>query len=337
MGIDSENKGPAIVILSEVQEERFKAYDSIYHDVKNTSTILLNVGPLIENPANNFIDKDTVKFWNEIKPYALNFLELINFQKNAKNEIATDNLQNNKELFALIDKQYKQLSLDAIDLQEFTSNNDPFYPAFVLYSQKMHEISNHYKLGNSNDFQKFLKSGISSLYSKIQEIPFWKKYYENDSIPEILIEPVNVLNLTLDIVQDVKNMGINKNHPIKIIDYLNQKDIVLDTDKRFLHLIIENLIYNSCKYSKDNEDPIFIDCNSEGISVIDQGIGFSEEDAGIIHKFESHNRTENAAKHATGTGLGLSFAKKCADALGYKLTAKSEGKDKGATFTLQFK
>jgi len=338
MEVNLENgQGPDNSKLSVDQQDRLHNYDSLYHDVRNTSTVFKNIGPLIENAINEkTIDTNTANLWKEIKPYSSAFLELIDFQKKATTDIANNNLQNNIELFAIINKQYKQLSLEAIDINEFTSSEDPFYPPLALYSQKMHEISNNYKFRNSNDFQKYLQSAVSSVQTRIQEIPFWQKHLENNSIPEIKNEPINILNLTLDIIRDVKNIGVNKDHPIRIIDYPNQEDIILNTDKRFLRQIIENLIYNSCKYSKNNNDPIIVDCNPQQISIIDKGIGFSPQDAEIINKFEPEIRTENAKEHALGTGLGLPFAKRCADALGYELIGQSNGVDQGATFTLKY-
>ena len=68
----------------------------------------------------------------------------------------------------------------------------------------------------------------------------------------------------------------------------------------------------------------------------DNGIGLAEEELGkLFKKFErlhQVNRNENITIKDSGTGLGLYITKGIVDAHGGKISATSEGEDKGSSF-----
>lgn len=102
-------------------------------------------------------------------------------------------------------------------------------------------------------------------------------------------------------------------------------------------LIVDNVINNAIKYSKNNTSiTIKIENTSNGItcSITDQGIGIKAEDLDHIYKnFFRSGALEH--KHISGQGLGLSIVKKCADAIQAKLDIKSEI-GKGTNVTISF-
>ena len=106
----------------------------------------------------------------------------------------------------------------------------------------------------------------------------------------------------------------------------------------YANLILDNIIENAVKYSPQG-GAVFINTTQEKNTVIcmikDEGIGIKNEDLEKI--FDSFYRS-NALQHKeiSGNGLGLSIAKKSADAIGIKLTAESR-LHKGTTLRIFFK
>ncbi|MBI1308185.1 MAG: HAMP domain-containing protein [Bacteroidetes bacterium] len=103
------------------------------------------------------------------------------------------------------------------------------------------------------------------------------------------------------------------------------------------NLILENIFENAIKYSR-NSGEIRVQCytkNNNGIcEITDEGIGISEEDMrNIFNPFFRSNSTES--KSIKGSGLGLSIARKSADAIGAEIKIKSKP-DVGTEVEIEF-
>lgn len=107
--------------------------------------------------------------------------------------------------------------------------------------------------------------------------------------------------------------------------------------KYYANLILDNIINNAIKYSK-NKTTIHINLyDSETGSVCeitDEGIGIKTEDMPNIF---NHFFRSDALKHKeiTGNGLGLSIAQKSADSINASISIKSSV-GKGSTFFITF-
>lgn len=91
--------------------------------------------------------------------------------------------------------------------------------------------------------------------------------------------------------------------------------------------IMDNLIENAIKYSKDNGVTIDIHVSDEQnklkISVKDNGLGIAEKDLPRI--FQKFYRSEDKSiRHKTGFGLGLTYVKALVDAHAGKLKVSSK-------------
>ena len=105
----------------------------------------------------------------------------------------------------------------------------------------------------------------------------------------------------------------------------------------YSNLIIDNIISNAIKYSKKGSTlKISIDDSGEKIlcRIQDQGIGIRKEDIDKIYNnfFRSEALTH---KSIPGNGLGLSIAKKAANAIHATISVSSI-LGKGSTFSIQF-
>ncbi|MDH5475942.1 MAG: ATP-binding protein [Cyclobacteriaceae bacterium] len=132
-------------------------------------------------------------------------------------------------------------------------------------------------------------------------------------------------------------------HQNAISDKNLKVDLHIQTTKEALvpqyysNLIIDNIISNAIKYSLEKtslEITVLEKENTLVCTIKDQGIGIKKED--VHHLFDNFFRS-NALhhKHISGNGLGLSIAKKSADAIQASLLVESI-LGKGTTFTITF-
>lgn len=114
--------------------------------------------------------------------------------------------------------------------------------------------------------------------------------------------------------------------------------VLADTAK--FQQIIWNLMKNAIKFTAENGDVMISTTNPEPrtlvISVKDTGIGIEPD---MMHRiFDPFEQGEQSAQRRYGgLGLGLAISKSLAQAHGGTLTAQSDGRERGATFTLTVK
>ncbi len=117
-----------------------------------------------------------------------------------------------------------------------------------------------------------------------------------------------------------------------------EEDCLVSIDVERMKEVVENLIGNAIKYSP-HEKTIWVsvfryDKDKVRFSVKDEGQGLTEEDMKkLFGKFQRLSARPTGGE--SSTGLGLSIVKKLVELHGGKIWAESEGKNKGATFTVE--
>ncbi|MCC5928287.1 MAG: PAS domain-containing sensor histidine kinase [Cyclobacteriaceae bacterium] len=101
-------------------------------------------------------------------------------------------------------------------------------------------------------------------------------------------------------------------------------------------LILDNLLNNAIKYSYPGQ-VIWLKCTMENnrlqLIIKDQGQGFDQKDLqSVFKKFGKLSARPTSGERSTG--LGLYICKILADLLGGSISARSDGKDKGCSMTL---
>ena len=135
-----------------------------------------------------------------------------------------------------------------------------------------------------------------------------------------------------------------KNIDVKCTLNVEHKHVMADVTK--VEEIFVNILSNAVKYIPSNGsitvDVDELECDEPGYmivrtSVMDTGIGMSQEYLGKIFESFSRERTTTTSK-INGTGLGMAIVKKYVDLLGGTIDVKSE-LGKGSTFivTLKYK
>lgn len=147
--------------------------------------------------------------------------------------------------------------------------------------------------------------------------------FAKDYIPE----PIHLLEELKLIINKNKSLFIYNHVFPKIITDLTQADIL--SDRKWNELMINQLISNSVKYSKDGQeeakDIYFIIEKKENrisLTIKDEGIGIPEHDLGKV--CEPFFTGDNGRKGYQSSGIGLYFCKEVCKLLGHSLEITSE-------------
>jgi signal transduction histidine kinase len=183
----------------------------------------------------------------------------------------------------------------------------------------------------AKDFAKKIKESVDNLLVLIEEFMDYRRIEEGKL--EFNFEKVDIISLIREIVEKMKLLAMEKNLSL---DFESKFDsLILNVDKLRFSQVIQNLIDNAIKYTKEGWVKVKIDKenNEVLISVSDSGIGMSKE---LQQKlFGQFVRDPSIKKEIRGTGLGLYIAKHIVEAHKGKIWAESEGIGKGSTFYIK--
>ncbi|HEC37135.1 MAG TPA: HAMP domain-containing histidine kinase, partial [bacterium] len=135
-------------------------------------------------------------------------------------------------------------------------------------------------------------------------------------------------------VHELQTLAERRNQSIKL-DI--QDEICVNIEKEEIHDVLSNLLINAIKYTPPMgkiEIKTELQDDSVVVSVIDNGIGFTNEQKNRI--FKQFGKIERYGQGLDlgidGTGLGLYISKRIVESHGGKVWMESEGKNKGASF-----
>jgi signal transduction histidine kinase len=183
----------------------------------------------------------------------------------------------------------------------------------------------------AKDFAKKIKESVDNLLVLIEEFMDYRRIEEGKL--EFNFEKLDIISLIREIVEKMKLLAMEKNLSL---DFESKFDsLVMNVDKLRFSQVIQNLIDNAIKYTKEGWIRVKVDKedNEVLISVSDSGIGMSKE---LQQKlFGQFVRDPSIKKEIRGTGLGLYIAKHIIEAHKGKIWAESEGVGKGSTFYIK--
>lgn len=167
---------------------------------------------------------------------------------------------------------------------------------------------------------------------------FIKLLNEQDQVVKVPQETRNVVfsSIVPFINEQVEQRLIDKNIQMNL--QLDCNEAKLKIDEGLLVQVLVNLISNAVKFSYfDSEIKVrlFTENSKLLITVTDNGIGFDKNQIEeLFKKFTKMSRLGTA--NETSTGIGLYLCKKIIERNKGRLTASSEGKNKGAEFKIEF-
>ena len=187
-----------------------------------------------------------------------------------------------------------------------------------------------------NEGSTFYTDNISKItYNQLNDLSdLLNQLMQNKSDDFIEDESFNLSDFIKTEVEKQQLQLSSKNLTLKIEN--NEEIMVPLSKKSNIDLVFHNLLSNAIKFSYRNATikvKIFSQLEQSLVTVTDQGIGFDADYENMLFmniKDKGRLGTENESS----TGLGLHLCKKTIQKIGGDLLAQSDGKDKGATFTL---
>ncbi|GAB3936800.1 sensor histidine kinase [Larkinella terrae] len=177
-----------------------------------------------------------------------------------------------------------------------------------------------------------LLSDTDRLIGLTNSLLFLARTLEN--ISQMPLEPVQMEEVVL-LARD-ELLSAKPDYRIEF-DYDNlpgsETETTVSGNEELLKRVLLNLMDNACKYSANHTARVRIrtDSRSCWVSVRDQGIGMSPEDAVLI--FEPFYRTSNAVGY-DGFGIGLSISQRIIELHQGQISVESE-LNAGSQFTIQ--
>jgi len=149
------------------------------------------------------------------------------------------------------------------------------------------------------------------------------------------VKSVRLLSVVHEVNRENKRFYI-RNHVYPNVEATSEK-LVVETDDKWLHFIVTQLIHNAVKYSAKKSEQILLKVYTRNAQTIldikDFGIGIPQSDMKRI--FDPFFTGENGRQYRESTGVGLFLVKEVATYLGHRLEVESEV-GKGSVFRIVF-
>ncbi|MCY7082965.1 sensor histidine kinase [Streptococcus oralis] len=144
---------------------------------------------------------------------------------------------------------------------------------------------------------------------------------------DLVFEKVQVEDLVKEVVRKYALFFIQKGLTVNLHDL----DKIIVTDKKWLLVVIEQILSNSLKYTKKGGLEIYME--GQELCIKDTGIGIKNSD--VLRVFERGFSGYNGRLTQQSSGLGLYLSKKISEELGHQIRIESEV-GKGTTVRIQF-
>lgn len=200
------------------------------------------------------------------------------------------------------------------------------YEEFITYW--VHQVKTPISVGRLLIESKAHSSNKEILYSIEEELDKIDHYIEqalyyskiNDFSKDYLINDVNLDRLVKDAVKKQAKIFIHK----KIKIEMENIDLIVTSDKKWLSFILDQVLSNSLKYtSTGGTIRIYgtVEEKVQKLMIEDNGIGIKTEDLDRV--FEKGFTGNNGRENYKSTGIGLYLSKKLGRKLGHDITIES--------------
>ena len=174
---------------------------------------------------------------------------------------------------------------------------------------------------NNDSFDEKILAQIKRIDDYVEQVLYYVRG-ENASV-DYLIKEVNLSKIIGEVLLRNKDMILKSD--IELI--VENVDVKVLTDSKWLEFILNQIISNSIKYKKDRKGAyIKIVAKDDGdkvfLTIEDNGIGISEAD--LPRVFDKSFTGYNGRVRNKSTGMGLFIAKSLSLKLGHKISIESK-------------
>lgn len=219
-----------------------------------------------------------------------------------------------------IEKQYQQLLIKVCQQkQQLQRQNETSYHDMIDYftlwvHQIKTPISALHLLIQSDQINK---NDISMQTLKIEQYVEMVLHYLkiNRMSSDLRIKHCSLEKIILDVIKKQTTFFINKKIQLK----LDPIHLTILTDEKWISFVIEQIISNALKYTKNGSIHIYV--HNETLFIEDTGIGIKAED--LPRLFEKGFTGYNGRIDKKASGIGLYLCKHIIDQLGYSIDITS--------------
>jgi len=252
--------------------------------------------------------------------------ELVENNANEMNILNMKLSESEEKLQVLNNDKDKFFSIIAHDLK------GPFQ-GLLGYSQLISEHFDGLTKEEIKDFSNELHESAYQLFKLLENLLEWSRLQRG--VMEFKPQKIFVSEITLDIINLFKSNVQQKQ--ITIINEIEQ-DLVAFADYNMINTVIRNLISNAIKFTNIGGEIKVVGNQVDDyyilISIIDNGVGMSQEEVEKIFRIDVHH-SKTGTNQETGTGLGLVLCKDLVEKNDGIISVESnEGNGSSFTFTL---
>ncbi|MEF9990555.1 MAG: sensor histidine kinase [Romboutsia sp.] len=165
-----------------------------------------------------------------------------------------------------------------------------------------------------------MKNEVRKIEDYVDQVLYYSR--SNDVSKDYIVKDFNLGTTVRNTIKKNASDFINKNISIEIDDI----DVNVYSDHKWVEFIINQIISNSIKYSTKENSKVCIGASKKNNKIIlyieDNGVGISEKD--ISRVFEKGFTGENGRKFAKSTGIGLYLCKELCNKLGLGVSLESK-------------
>lgn len=165
-----------------------------------------------------------------------------------------------------------------------------------------------------SDFSRRLTEDLQRIEQYVEMVLCYLRLDSNSS--DYVIREYDIDSIVRQGIKKFASQFIRKK--IKL-DY-RPSDLKIVTDEKWLLFVIEQVLSNSLKYTKQGSISVFVNDNQE-LCIKDTGIGIAPEDLPRI--FEKGYTGYNGRSDKKASGIGLYLCKRICKNLGHDITASS--------------
>jgi signal transduction histidine kinase/DNA-binding response OmpR family regulator len=227
----------------------------------------------------------------------------------------------------------KEHELNEAKITFFTNISHEFRTPLTLILSPITELlTNKQIVGAVKETLVLVESNAKKMLGLVNELLDFKK--AEQGLLTLNRTRTDIVGFTKAIYLNFKEMALSRK--INYFFETNVEEYAIDFDKNQLEIVLNNLLSNAFKFTK-NKGTIRVSIStsedSVAITIADNGMGIAEENKEkIFNRFFQIKNTKTA--HLVGSGIGLSFSKNIIDLHGGTITVESE-LNKGATFRIE--